>query len=147
MLYKAQFYSVVLEMITSFVLFLDKWLSITLNISLKVKMLVAQSCLTLCNPMDCSPPGSSVHRILLVRILKWVAMPFLRGSSWPRDWTWVFHTASRFFTIWAGCHYRSPSYSFSLIYLPQGHRSPTMCGNGNLITRFPEHIKQKSIWL
>ena len=45
-----------------------------------------QSCLTLCNPMDCSPPGSSVHGILQARILEWVAMPSSRGSSWPRDW-------------------------------------------------------------
>ena len=40
-----------------------------------------QSCLTLCNPMDCSPPGSSVHGILQARILEWVAMPFSRESS------------------------------------------------------------------
>ena len=46
---------------------------------------VDQSCLTLCNPMDCSPLGSSVHGILLERILEWVAMPSSRGSSQPRD--------------------------------------------------------------
>ena len=40
-----------------------------------------QSCLTLCDPMDCSPPGSSVHGILQARILEWVAMPSFRGSS------------------------------------------------------------------
>ena len=44
-----------------------------------------QSCLTLCNTVDCSPPGSSVHGILQARILEWVAMPFSRGSSRPRD--------------------------------------------------------------
>ena len=44
---------------------------------------VAQLCLTLCDPMDCSPPGSSVHGILQSRILEWVAMPFSRGSSSP----------------------------------------------------------------
>ena len=48
-----------------------------------------QSCPTLCNPMDCSPPGFSVHEILQARILEWVAMPFTRGSSQPRDWTQV----------------------------------------------------------
>ena len=47
----------------------------------KVKVLLAQSCLTLCVPMDCSPPGSSVHGILQARILEWVAFPFSRGSS------------------------------------------------------------------
>ena len=50
----------------------------------KIK-LVAQSCLTLCDPMNYSPPGSSVHGILQARILEWVAIPFSRGSSQPRD--------------------------------------------------------------
>ena len=59
-----------------------------------------QSCLTLYDPMDCSPPGSSVHGILHARILEWVAILFSRGSSRPRDWTWVFCIAGRFFTIW-----------------------------------------------
>ena len=51
--------------------------------------LVAQSCLTLCDPVDCSPPGSSVHEILQARILERVSRPFSRGSSWPRDWTCI----------------------------------------------------------
>ena len=46
-------------------------------------------CLTLCHPMDCSPPGSSVHGILQARILEWVAISFSRGSSQPRDGTCV----------------------------------------------------------
>ena len=50
-----------------------------------------QSCLTLCDPMDHSPSGSSVHEILQARILEWVAMPSSRGSFWPKDWTWVSH--------------------------------------------------------
>ena len=53
----------------------------------KMKVLVAQLCPTLCNPMDCSPRGSSVHGILQARILEWVAVPFSRGSSRPRDQT------------------------------------------------------------
>ena len=64
-------------------------------------MLFAQSCPTLCNPMGCSPPGSSVHRILQARILEWVAMPSSRGSSRPRDWTQVSCIAGRSITIWA----------------------------------------------
>ena len=43
----------------------------------------------LCNPMDCSPPGSSVHGILQARMLEWVAIPSSRGSSWLRDWTLI----------------------------------------------------------
>ena len=50
-------------------------------------MLVAKSCLTLYNPMDCSPPESSVHEILQARVLEWVAMPFSRWFSQPRDQT------------------------------------------------------------
>ena len=48
-----------------------------------------QSYLTLCNPMDCSPPGSSVHEILQARILEWVVVPFSRESSQPRDQTHI----------------------------------------------------------
>ena len=55
-------------------------------------------CPTLFNSMDCSPPGSSVHGILQARILEWVAIPFSRGSSRPRDWTQAFRIAGRFFT-------------------------------------------------
>ena len=64
-------------------------------------VLVAQSCPTLCDPMDCNPPGSSVHEIFQARILEWVAVSFSRGSSQPRDRTRVSCTAGRFFTIWA----------------------------------------------
>ena len=63
-------------------------------------VLVTQSCLTLSNPVDWSPPGSSVHGILQARILEWVAISFSRGSSWPRDQTWDSSTAGRFFTVW-----------------------------------------------
>ena len=49
--------------------------------ALRVKVLVTQLCLTLCGPMDCSPPGSSAHGILQARTLVWVAMPSSRGSS------------------------------------------------------------------
>ena len=51
-----------------------------------------QNCFTLCDPMNCSPPGSFVHGILEARILEWVAMPSSRGSSRPRDRTWVYYT-------------------------------------------------------
>ena len=68
-------------------------------------VLVTQSCLTVCNPVDCSPPGSSVHEILQAWILEWVAMPFSRGSSWPKDGTQVSCIAGRFFTILATREY------------------------------------------
>ena len=52
--------------------------------------------LTFCDPIDCSPPGSSVHGIIQAGILEWEAIPFSRGSSWPRDQTRVSLTAGRF---------------------------------------------------
>ena len=57
--------------------------------TMQVKVLVGQLCLTLCDPMDCSPPGSSVQAILQVRILDWVAISSSRGSCPPRKWTCV----------------------------------------------------------
>ena len=67
----------------------------------KWKVLGTQSCPTLYDPMDCSPPSSSVHGILQARILECVVIPFSRGSSWTRDWSQVSHIAGIFFTIWA----------------------------------------------
>ena len=62
----------------------------------KVKVKVSQSCPTLCDPVDCI-----VHGILQARILEWVAIPFSRGSSQPRDWTQVSCIAGGFSTSWA----------------------------------------------
>ena len=62
--------------------------------------LVDPSCLTLCDPLDYSPPGSSVQRILQARVLERVAIPFFRESSWPRGRTQVSCTAGRSFTVW-----------------------------------------------
>ena len=66
---------------------------------LKVKVLATQSCLTLCDSMDCCPPGSSIHGILQARILEWVALPFSRESSQPGNQTQVSHIACRFFIL------------------------------------------------
>ena len=62
---------------------------------------VAQSCLTLCDPMDCSLPGFPVHGIFQARIPEWVSISFSRRSSRPRDWTQVSCVVGRQFTIWA----------------------------------------------
>ena len=53
----------------------------------KVKVLITQSYPTFCHPIDCSPPGSSAHKILQASILEWVDSLFSRGSSWPKDQT------------------------------------------------------------
>ena len=70
-------------------------------VTLYVCVLVAQLCLTLRNPMDYSPPASSVHGILQARILEWVVIPFSRGPSQPQSRTQVSHIAGRFFIVWA----------------------------------------------
>ena len=62
---------------------------------------VTQSCPTLCDPMDYSLPGSSVHGIFHARVLEWNAISFSRGSSWPRDRTQVSHIVDRWLTVWA----------------------------------------------
>ena len=66
------------------------------RLSLQSEVKVTQSCPTLCDSMD-----YTVHGILRARILEWVAFPFSRGSSQPRDWTQVSHIAGRIFTSWA----------------------------------------------
>ena len=61
---------------------------------------VTQSCPTLCNPMDCSLPGSSIHGIFRARILEWVVISSSRRSSQPRDWSLVSFIVGRRFTMW-----------------------------------------------
>ena len=67
----------------------------------QVKVFIAQLCLTLCDPMGCNLPGSSVHGILQAKILEWIAISFSRGSSQPRDPKPRSCIAGRFFSIWA----------------------------------------------
>ena len=64
-------------------------LSLVLYYCMTLLCLVTQSCLTLCSPMGCSPPGSSVHGIFQARILEWVVISFFKGSSQPRGQTQV----------------------------------------------------------
>ena len=78
-----------------------------------------QSCPTLCDPVDCSPPGSSVHGILLARILEWVAMPSYSGSSRPRDQTHVSYISC--IGMWVLYHYTWESHKD--IYIRKDHLS------------------------
>ena len=73
---------------------------------------VAQLCLTLCDPMDCSLPGSSVHGIFQAIVLEWIAISFSRWSSQPRDRTWVSRIIDRCFTIWATIYIYIYTYIF-----------------------------------
>ena len=100
---------------------------------LAVQVLVVQSCPTLCDPMDCSSPGSSVHGIFQARILEWVAISYSRGSSPPRDWTQVSCVAGQVFTVWATREALGPPGAHLLLLVrdcPQPHwlscKSPRM---------------------
>ena len=84
-------------------------------------VLVSQSCLTLCNPMDCSPPSSSVHGILQARILGWVAISFSKGSSQPRDQTQV-SCVGRWILYCLSC-----GGSTFLSWFPKNSRCPCAC--------------------
>ena len=70
-----------------------------LNETVSEKKVKSLSHVWLCNSMDCSLPGCSVHGIFQARVLEWVASAFSRRSSWPRGWTQVSHIASRRFTM------------------------------------------------
>ena len=74
---------------------------VCIHLLYKMLCLVAQFCPTLWDPVDCSPPGSSVHGILQAGILEWVAMLSSRESSQPIDWTQVSSIAGGYFTVWA----------------------------------------------
>ena len=74
-------------------------LELAINSLMNMCCLVAKSCPTLCDPMECSPPGSSVHGISQARIWEWVATSCSKGSSQPRGQTWISCIASGFFTI------------------------------------------------
>ena len=82
---------------------------------------VAQSCPTLCDPMDCSPPGFSIHGIFQAWVLEWVAISFSRGSSRPRDWNWVSRIAGRCFTIWATRESYKRKRRRQLVVIKSGH--------------------------
>ena len=76
-----------------------------------------QLCLTLCDPMDCSPPGSSVHGILRARILEWVVIPFSKGSSQPRESSWPRNPTLSIscigrWVLYQWCHLGKPQVSF-----------------------------------
>ena len=82
-----------------------------------------QSNPNLCDPVNCSPPGSSVHGILQARILEWVAVPSSRRSSQPRDGTWVFYVSCigrqvlYTSTIWEAPFYFIHSSNISSVYI------------------------------
>ena len=116
-------------------------------------------CVRLCDPMDCSPPVSSVHGILQMRLLEWVAMPSSRGFSWPKDQTCVSWIAGVFFTCWAPWEARYISigidiyeeiyYGNWLMWLWRLRKTTVCClkaGNpGNLVIQFSVQVWRPKI--
>ena len=96
-----------------------------------VKVKVAQSCLSLCNPMD-----YTVHGILQTRILNWVAVPFSKGSSQLRDQTQLSWISCRFFTSWASRE------GYKHFYYPQKH-SPHSLGSRCLFLLYPRTLLRR----
>ena len=94
----------------------------------KPQVLVAQAHPTLCDSMDCTLPGSSVHEILQARTLEWVAVPFSKGSSKSRDGTQVSRIADKFFTAWATTRREKlkECLNYSLIYATNGKKTSQM---------------------
>ena len=84
-----------------FSLFYDRSMHKIIRVVFKVKVKSLSRVQLFCSPMDCSPPGSSVHGIFQARVLEWVAFSSSRRSSQPRDWIWVSCFGGRRFTVWA----------------------------------------------
>ena len=97
---------------------------------------------TLCDPMDCILPGSSVHRILQSSILEWVAISYFRGSSWPRDQTQVSCVVGTFFTISATreTHYLHTFHAF-IAYLTLFFLIVLGCTVSNLVHTVADLLK------
>ena len=100
-----------------------------------LESLVVQSCPTLCDPMYCSLPGSSVHGIFQARILEWIAISFYRGSSRPRNGTQVSRIVSRRFTVWATREEKSHQ------------RLAQICSNRALAITVPSQLSASCLWL
>ena len=103
---------------------------------LKVKLL---SRVRLCDPIDCSLPGSSVHGIFRAIVLEWIAISFSRGSSQPRDWTRVSRIVDRHFTIWATREvnpFKAPTETLKILDVSAEITYLVVC-NISLVRRFP----------
>ena len=95
-----------------------------------VWLFATASCLTLCNRLDCSLPGSSVYGIFQARTLERIAISYSRGSSWPRDWTHVSCIAGVFFTVWATSETREEMNSLKNSEMKKTSRCMDLCVPG-----------------
>ena len=108
-----------------------------------MKVLVTQPCLTLCNSIDCSPLGPSVHGNLHTRILEWVAIPFSRGSSQPRNQTQVSCNPGGFLTVWATKEAPIIKYKLKLQWCNTSHQSEWPSLKTLKITNVGEDIEKR----
>ena len=104
-------------------------LSACVCVGVCVCVLVVQSCPILCNPMNWSLLGSSVHAISQARIVEWFAISFSRESSRPRDQTWVSCIAGRFFTIWATRESLAAIWEGPILYPPFSYEETELSEN------------------
>ena len=117
----------------------------------KVKVLVSQLCLTLCDTMDCSLPGSSVHKILQARILEWVAIPFSKASSRPRDWPRLCSSlvSEQVLELKFSLHYKLMSLALQADPLPSeppGKPPLSHLGHSRVVSRASWAIQQTYLW-
>ena len=100
------------------------------DMCLRAKLL--QSCLTFCDPVNCSLPGSSVHGILQARLLEWIAIPFCRESAWTRVQTQVSCISGRFFTSEPPGSWETSYLGFYLVFRTMGKRATYITTVGKL---------------
>ena len=103
---------------------------------------VAQLCPTLCYPMDCSPTGPSVQGIFQARLLEWIAISFSRGSSKPRDRTWVSCIAGTLFTVWATRKAQSRILKYAFFHTVHFHSNLRYADNNTLMAESEEELKR-----
>ena len=110
--------------------------------------LVARLCPTLWDSMDYSPPGSSVHGILQAKTLPWVAIPFLRGSSWLSDWTRVSYIGRQIlYTEPPGKpQYRHTSFYCALQFCVFKQIVAILCQTSLLVSFFYQHLLTSGLW-
>ena len=112
-----------------------------------VCMLVAQSCLTLCNPIDCSPPGPSVHGILQARTLEWVAISFSNRNYRKKEKVKLLSRVQLFATPWTEAHQAPPSIEFSRQEYWSGLPFPSPIALLIFCKNFAKiHMKMASFW-
>ena len=109
------------------------------------RLMCAQSCPALSDPMDCSPPGSSVHKISQARTLEWVAISSSRGYSWPRVWTQVSCVSCITGGFFTAKSLEKPTGSWDLLKSVQGKETKTAAKNLSLGMAQPHTLAEQHV--